>query len=217
VEVPRLVGMDVDTAAGVCRDLGLALRARSAEAVPAIPAGTVLRQDPVAGERVREGTVVDVAVASRVEPAVVPDVRNRPVAEAVQILRLQSLTPADAGGELSLTVPAGRVLSQDPLPGQRVPRGTTVRLVVAVAASQVPAVTGKQIEVARALLANLGLEVRTTEKLGGIEGLVIRQEPGAGAVVERGSTVVLMVSVGRFNPNRPQRPILLPRPIGPEA
>jgi serine/threonine-protein kinase len=218
VAVPSLVGLDVDTATRRCEDLRLTLRIRSEEPVSGTAAGTVLRQDPGAGAQVRPGSVVQVVVARSVEPAVVPDVRNRPLAEAVKILRLRLLTAENAGGQLSLTVPAGNVLSQDPLPGQRVPPGTTVRLVVAVAASQVPAVTGKQLAVASGLLADVGLDVDTRFRSGGIEDRVIAQEPGAGTIVARGSTVVLTVSVGRFNPHIPGgggRPVL-PRPIRPE-
>lgn len=95
-------------------------------------------------------------------------------------------------------LPAGAVLSADPAAGTTVPRGTTVRLVVASGTNAIPPIDGWTSADADAAVRAAGF---VTEAVATISdrpsGTVIGSAPVAGASVQVGSTVRLLVSTGR--------------------
>lgn len=96
--------------------------------------------------------------------------------------------------------PAGTILSQDPKGGTMVKQGSTVTLVVAQVAQQVPMpdLRGKTQEEAQAALRDAGLTPEFQEEDSDTveAGKVVRTQPAAGAQVSRGATVVLYLSSG---------------------
>ncbi|MFZ7125324.1 MAG: PASTA domain-containing protein [Desulfobacterales bacterium] len=75
---------------------------------PPQPLGTVVDQKPEPGSRVGRGTAVTIGV--EVEPVQVPDLRNRPLSEARQILQRRGLVPGEVHWRITGSVPAERVL-----------------------------------------------------------------------------------------------------------
>jgi beta-lactam-binding protein with PASTA domain/ABC-type amino acid transport substrate-binding protein len=97
--------------------------------------------------------------------------------------------------------PEGTVLSQAPRPGREVPAGTTVTVVVATepAAVAIPNVSGLTEADAFAVLLDAGLQPgeRTRRYSDTVpSGRVIRTDPRAGTVVQRGTTVDYLLSRG---------------------
>ena len=116
--------------------------------------------------------------------------------------------PVTRVGAYAATVPAGDVISEDPLPGTQVGLGSAVVLTVSLGAPScvLPSVAGDGQAVALAVLAQLraddgGRCGLLTESTGAPSatappGSVTGQDPAAGAAVAPGSAVTLTVSSG---------------------
>lgn len=135
---------------------------------------------------------------TRPDSILVPAVIDKTQSQAQTILE-------DAGFEVAVNpVPndaeAGTVLEQDPRAGSRVDEGSTVTITVSLgpAVVVVPDVAGQRAKQARKTLEGKGFDVRERERPSSTvrAGLVIVTEPPAGAEVERGSPVTLVVSSG---------------------
>jgi eukaryotic-like serine/threonine-protein kinase len=100
----------------------------------------------------------------------------------------------------SATVPAGRVISQTPVAGARVERGSRVGVVVSggPANAAVPGVEGLSASAAVARLRKAGFKPSTTNQPSATAaaGKVIGTEPPAGTVAQLGSPVEVLVSTG---------------------
>ncbi len=132
VTVPGVTGMTQQEAGATLADAGLVTgkvtRVQSSE-----PVGTVVAQDPAAGDKVDEGAAVDLEVAGAptptATPVAVPDVVGSSQANAQAQL-------ADAGFQVvvaqapSDSVPVGSVASQAPQAGVVASQGSTVSIVV---------------------------------------------------------------------------------------
>lgn len=173
----------------------------------AVAEGRVYRQSPAAGTAVKRGDTVTYWVSTGVPQATVPDVTNQTQAAAELQLAEAGLVAAVAGTTTSATVPAGSVISQDPSPGQKVDRGSTVTLVLSSGSPspspspspsevEVPNVYGMDSTAAAAQVSAAGLTVAFREKTGtGQEpGTVVKIKPDAGAMVPEGSTVLLTIA-----------------------
>jgi serine/threonine-protein kinase len=163
--------------------------------------GDAIRTNPPGGTQAEVGSRVLLFVSTGPRQVEVPDVVDlaRESAEA-------TLNRAGLGftvNEQESDEEPGTVIAQDPARGQ-LARGGTVRLTVAVEASQisVPDVVGRSQNLATKLLSGRGFEVAVEEvevDSPDGDGIVQEQEPaGAGAKADRGSTVT--ITVGRFDP-----------------
>jgi penicillin-binding protein 1A len=129
----------------------------------------------------------------------VPELTGKTLQEAEKILADLRLELSAEEVE-SAEAPAGTILAQDPAAGTELQQGKTVKLKVAKggpAPGNVPGVTGKKLDEARALLEAAGFRVEeksTPDEAA--KGLVLSQDPRAGAQLEPGGTVTLTVSAG---------------------
>lgn len=216
--VPDVVGQPVDEAVEDLRAIGLG--SERTEAFAEQEAGTVVKQDPEGGAKLREGGVVQLTISKGPEPVSVPDVVGTTSSQATKTLR-------DAGFDVNLVpVPSdeapGTVVAQRPAAGAAAPKGTAVRLNVAQqsgattatpAATQattqaattqaqprrttVPEAVGKELAVAARDFARAGLKVAVAYVPSEEQaGRVIAQAQPAGTERNRGDTVQLNVSIG---------------------
>ena len=128
----------------------------------------------------------------------VPDVAKQTVAEATQTLQNANLTVGTKTPQSNSSVPAGEVVSTDPKAGASVAKNSTVNLFYSsgpVATAVVPAVTGKQLTQAIALLqtANLGYTIHNVTSNQPV-GTVLDQSPAAGQRIPETKKVALTVS-----------------------
>ncbi len=119
VAVPDLTGGTVAEARGALEADGLRLGAED-ERYDDAPDGTVVAQDPEDGT-LPPGAQVSVVVSRGPEPVEVPDVFERPFADAAAALEEAGLVVERRGSDVF-----GRVVSQDPAAGTAVPPGSTV-------------------------------------------------------------------------------------------
>jgi beta-lactam-binding protein with PASTA domain len=155
VDVPRLVSRTQQQATDLLKKLELGLGAvRSEESRR--PSGTVLTQEPPAGQRVGAGSLVDIVVAIPVRVQV-PELVTRSEADARRMLTEAELEAGAVTVEEAQR-PPGSVLRQGIAPGTRVTIGTAVDLVTASPVTvPVPALVGLSEDQARQQLAAVQL------------------------------------------------------------
>jgi serine/threonine-protein kinase len=204
VEVPRVVGLQLQEATSRLSDRNLEWRVR--EVFSEQDPGIVLRQNPTAGEQVAEGTVIELRVSKGQNLIDVPNVVGQEEGTATQIL-------TDAGFEVSSTPvfsdqTPGTVVAQTPNGGQAI-KGSTVEIQVSqgVELVTVPGVIGLSEADAAAALQAAGFGVNVEDLLANSaeeDGIVLNQDPGEGGQVEPGSTITIYV--GRFTEPEPEPP-----------
>ncbi len=131
----------------------------------------------------------------------VPNLAGQTQAEAEAALSTTGLVVGEITQSYSSTVPAGRIISQDPSAGTSAAYGSPVSLVISlgVCYTSIPDLTGlDQAEAAAALAsAHLSVGVITQEISEATpEGQIIHQTPLSGLVVECGTAVDMAVSLG---------------------
>ncbi|WP_337059627.1 Stk1 family PASTA domain-containing Ser/Thr kinase [Kineococcus sp. G2] len=194
-DVPDVAGRETAAAEQALRETGLAVGAVTEEFSEDVEQGVVIRTDPAAGTSVPHDTPVGLVVSKGRQPIAVPDVAGQPLEDARARITEAGLVPGEPTERTSETVPAGRVISQEPADGTLF-RGDTVELVVSTGPPlvEVPGgLQGKQLPEVRAALEELGFTVRVEEVLGGIFGTVRSVEPGSGQAVPKGSTITVTV------------------------
>jgi serine/threonine-protein kinase len=157
---------------------------------------------PTSGSLLAAGvaTATSLPTSTPVPLVVVPDLANLTEEEARATLIQAGLVPVAGAPGASDTVAEGMVIGQAVPGSTSIPQGSplTYTLSLGPGLASVPDLALQQLDHARQVLQELGLAVEVVEQpsqtIG--EGLVIGQEPGVGARIQRGSGVLLVVSVG---------------------
>ncbi|MCL6471487.1 MAG: Stk1 family PASTA domain-containing Ser/Thr kinase [Firmicutes bacterium] len=131
----------------------------------------------------------------------VPNVQGKTFEEAESILKKAGLKIAERDREFSNTMEPGRIISQDPGPGEKKDAGSTVYVVLSKGKNmkKVPDVTGDREATAASKLMKAGLDIGDTKNEFSDEvdeGTVIRTDPEAGQEVPEGTKVDLYISRG---------------------
>jgi len=202
VTVPDVVGLTQSAAETAIQGAGLVVGTVTTQCDDVVPAGAVISQNPVAGASVQPGSAVDLVVSTGPCNAVVPDVVGLTLEAAQAALSVYNFT-VNVTEACSDSVPAGSVISQNPVGGTLVTEGATVNLVVSTGPCPVlvtvPDVVGLTQSAAEAAITAAGLVVgQVTEVCSDSvpAGSVISQNPVAGASVQPGSAVDLVISTG---------------------
>lgn len=162
--------------------------------------GTVLRAtlpDGTAAEpgvETRRGSAVTLVLSQGPAPVTVTSVVGISLEDAQEQLSPDALT-VEATEAFHDTVPPGRIIEQAPAAGQPAKRGDVVKVTVSKGPETVemPDLTGKQFDKAKAELEALGLTAKRENVLGGIFGTVRTQSIPAGQAVRKSTEVVLQV------------------------
>ena len=178
---------------------------RAAHLVPAVKKGPserykhgiVFRQDPSVGSKLEKGGTVTIWVSTGPPKVTVPPVKGQQWPDAQQALVNAGLKPVEfiVPGE-----PKGQVAATDPGVGERVPKGSKVRVNVysGPATAAVPSVVGLSINEATSKLHAAGFNANPTfvNNSTAPQGQVISQHPTPGTTATKGTTVDLNVSNG---------------------
>ena len=197
IPVPNVTGQTEEAATRILKDAGfdvVVVRAFN----EFFEKDRVIGQNPQADTNVQQGTKVTITV-SRGPPLVeVPDLTNRSKADAKA-----TLTNLDFKfkviEEYSLTVAKGDVIRTQPPASTKLPKGSTVTLVISKGPKPVvmPNVLGMTEADARAKLEGLNLVVDVvTIPYPGEVGVVLLQSPTAGQTIHEGDHVTIWVSQG---------------------
>jgi beta-lactam-binding protein with PASTA domain len=203
VDVPSLVGKQGTDAVA---ELTLAHLKPVIREVPSTkPAGEVTGQDPPAGTKQPEGSVVHFNVSKGPTPVSVPNVVGQPVATATSTLQAQGFKVSQT--YVDSAEPANNVISQNPAADQSAGKGSLVTLTVSngPTTSIVPDVTSQDFGAAQQTLHDSGFNAKFTYQDTpdpNSEGLVLAQDPVGGTQAKPGSSVTL--SVGRYRADTTQ-------------
>lgn len=127
-EVPDLTGMEEAKAEEVLA--GAKFLVNRAEEASDKPKGTVLKQEPAAGEKADEGTYVTIHVSKGPEPIYVKDVKLLALEEARSQIEGLGLKVGTVTEEYSDSVASGKVISQSKAQDEKVEKGDSIDLVV---------------------------------------------------------------------------------------
>ena len=168
------------------------------------PANTVLSTNPAAGVPVARGTRINLTVSngSGAQKVSVPNVQSLALADAETKLQQAGLTfKVTTASSNPQNLPPNTVVSQDPLAGTSVSKGTTVTLTIVLAPSTVavPSVVGVSVGDASNLIGQQGLSVGSTSSACSnnyAKGIVTASSPSGGQQVNPGTAINLTVSSG---------------------
>ena len=202
ISVPNVVGKNRSDAKSAIEAQGLIADVKESYN-SSVEKGKVFSQSPNADSMVEKGASVIVMVSLGQQPptaVTVPDVTGKSQSAATSAL-------TDAGLKVSTKqsysdkVASGNVISQSPLSGSSVDKGSTVTITVSKGKQKVsvPNVVGKSQSAATSELTNAGLKVSTKQSYSDTvaSGNVISQSPSSGNSVDKGSTVTITVSKGK--------------------
>ncbi|MBP92270.1 MAG: serine/threonine protein kinase [Acidimicrobiaceae bacterium] len=165
---------------------------------PVVPAGQVIDQSPAAGSEIVPGSRVILFVSSGPAVEEVPDLTNRPVLDAMNIVS-QLGWRASTVEESSLLVPVGQVIRTEPPARSSLAPGSSVQIVVSTGLPMVavPAVVSLLEATAVVELETAGFGVNVVyEPLPSNspnDGRVISQSPLAAVEIDSGSFVTIVI------------------------
>ncbi|MEO8739000.1 MAG: PASTA domain-containing protein [Casimicrobiaceae bacterium] len=199
VLVPNFVGLTEGAALSAISAAGLVAAPVNHVQVPS--AAGVIAQSPIARAIVTSGTTVYLQASVSGAGVLVPNVVGLTQAAATSAINAASLVVGTVTSQSSASVPAGNVISQNPLAGATVASGSAVDLVVSTGPAPVlvPNVVGLTQGAATTAItgANLVLGAVTTQSSATVPaGTVISQTPLAGSSVPPGSAVNVILSSG---------------------
>jgi beta-lactam-binding protein with PASTA domain/serine/threonine protein kinase len=192
-DVPRLKGLTEDQAQDALLKVKLAYDQTVERWSETVPAGTVLGSVPAMGTTLRPGAAVDLVVSKGRRPIKVGSWVGKDIDDVRRALEKRGLEAEVTSEVYDDAVPDDHVISQEPGTGTLF-RGDAVSFVVSKGPElvEVPDVTASGYESAVEELEALGFEVdvvRGSTYIG--LGFVYSMDPGAGAMIPRGSTITL--------------------------
>jgi eukaryotic-like serine/threonine-protein kinase len=200
VEIPDVKGKQWPEAQQVLTDAGFV---PVEHIVPGDTKGQVTATDPPAGQKAPEGSKVRVNVMSGPQQVAVPSVVGASLASATAALH-------NAGFNVNPTyedsnAPYNQVIHQNPTPGSREPKGSTVDVSVSNGPPQVsvPDVVGYTSQQAVQTLESAGFKVsqQTLSVSDPSQNNIVQQQnPAGGSRATKGDTVTITVGVSSGPP-----------------
>ena len=219
VTVPGVVGQNFQSAE--LRLQRMNLNPHSVFQTSSRPKNTVISQDPKSGAKVKENSKVTLVVSSGPRTVTVPDLTGKTPQQAAQALRKAKLKLGRKLAEnADNTIPAGQIISQEPLPGDSLRVGAAVNYVLSTGPQQVPVpnVVCQAVSDAKAAIQAKGLVPQS----GGTASqpnlncpqtnMVASTSPDAGTLVGPGSTVTYYRSFAP-SPSPSPSPSISPTPL----
>lgn len=207
VEVPDIVGMNVEDARKELAQVGLQLEMQN-EGVhhPDIVEGNIISQYPLGGELVRQTRNVRITVSLGPAILTTPNLTGLTIREANVILDNQKLSLGNIEEEYSALVSEGRIISQEPEAGEKIGAENKIDIVLSKGAQplmvEVPNVLGLEQEDAISKLKNSNFAIgeisqKMTKRF--LNNQVAEQSYTPGVEVPEGSKIDLTISSGMIN------------------
>ena len=189
-----------DSVGDAVRDLeAMGLRVDTLELEdPVQPAGQIIDQNPVAGSEITPGTRVILFVSKGPAVEQIPDLENRPVLAAMNIIS-QLGWLASTSEEPSEIIPAGLVIRTEPQAQSKLSPGSRVEIIISsgLPVMIVPSVTSLLEDSAVQILEQEGFQINLIEELLPSEsvndGRVISQSPQPEIEAELGTIVTIVI------------------------
>ena len=203
VEVPNLVGMQVEKAEKILEDFGLKLKVGKEVSSSEFKKGQIMDQKTKVGEKVKVGYTIEVTVSTGGKLVKVPSLIGKSIAEIDAILSEYNLGEGMVTPQYSDTVEANFIINQYPEPYTEVEEGTKIDIVVSQGPEKkmvtVPSLLNRTENEANNALAALGLAKGNIDKAPSNEyeaGRVMWQSIEPGTSVEANTKVDIKISTG---------------------
>jgi len=199
VEVPSINGVSVEQARDLLRARDLLLTLQAERPDPAIPAGKVAGQVPLAGSRTPRGAAIQAFVSTGASAVAIPTLAGARPDDAVEQLRNRKLAAGHRREEASETIAAGLVIGTDPPAGRSVSPDAEVTLIVSTerALKPIPKILGFRLSKAKKMIEEAGFKLgstRTGSSDRDDEEVIIKQEPAENTPAPVGSAVNVIVN-----------------------
>lgn len=201
VNVPDVTGLTVPAAKDELRKKDLLLAQAGTEFSDTAARGIILLQDPAAHSKLRVTKVVQVVTSAGSRQVTVPDVENKSLETALQLLKEAGLARGRLTQIHTARYPAGRVIAQEPAPGEAVDRGSSVGLMLSQGGSEarylMPDLIGLRADRVIARLKSLDFKVADIHYVyypGQPSGIIVGQFPRSGYRVQKRNLITLEVS-----------------------
>ncbi len=199
IEIPDLTGSSQTQALNDLQLLGFTVGIENS-AHPTVPAGAVIRTQPLANTVTNPDTLVTIIVSVGQEAFPIPYVIDLETERAVYVIEKSGFT---VGQKLEVNddnIPRGFVISQNPIAGKKMSPESTVDLVISSGPSliEISDLSRKSPEDATQILETLGFEYEIIEEYSEEvnEGLVSHTVPDAGEIVTPEEIITVIVSLG---------------------
>jgi serine/threonine-protein kinase len=193
VEVPSLIGKSVSEAEELLNKTGLSLIVGGEGYDPEIPAGNIIKQDIMPGERIKKRSEIRIVASMGAEIFSMPSFEGQRLKGAKLTLNNLGIEIGKVTKVHSDFVEEGVIIAQRPLPGN-VGRNK-INFLVSLGGYDVsyicPSFINMSVDDARSLAMELGFSFKALKK----GSRVIFQKPEAGVIMSRGDTVE--VTLGR--------------------
>lgn len=196
LNTPNVVGQSYADAQSTLLGQGLRVGTVTDQFSAAAAKGEIVSQDPPAGILLHKGQSVDLVISEGIQYVQIPSglvglsedqAKTALAAAQLKVGHIVSMNSA---------VPAGQVLSTDPVAGTSVAAGSKVTLTISNSHVKVPDVTGKDQATATALLQQDGFQVvakPTAVYNKQHDGEIVSQTPVGGTFANSGATVTIYV------------------------
>lgn len=210
VMVPDFKGKSLSDAMTMTSSMNLGIKKEGDEYAQNLPAGTIIRQNPLPGMTVKEGKIIKVTLSRGGEVIFVPAVAGQPVRTAEIAIRQAGLALGEEGTRFSLKVEKGDVISQDPQAGAISDKDSIVSLVVSAGKPPegtllIPDFTGKGIDEAKSWASSNKITLQIADEKSTVSGpgTVLRQNPQPDQEISVGGSVSIVAASGLSTGNAP--------------
>lgn len=200
LSVPNVVGLPAVQARSVLDSAGLQPIEAETKPDPKAPVGSVTLQNPAPDAIVKKGRHVYLTLSGGEVLVVVPKVRGLSARDSRFSLERSGLQLGEVSYDTSRVYPENTTIAQSVPPGNKVPRGTRVNIIVSqgkgLSDIEVPNLMGKTLTECERILNEKGLKVGNITYQSSYELLpntVVDQFPRGGESAIMGQTVDLFV------------------------
>ncbi|MFE2295398.1 Stk1 family PASTA domain-containing Ser/Thr kinase [Streptomyces sp. NPDC059452] len=192
VRVPDVSGSSLADARRTLKKVGLLPGMATKEFSEDVARGDVIRTEPAAGTDRHPDTAVALVV-SKGSPIGVPDLTGLSVEDATAELEKEGLKAEVLPGRVHSSEADGDIAQQSPGAGTEAAEGDTVELTVSKGPRMldVPDVTGRDVDEARATLEEAGFEVKVDRPFLSFSDTIARQSVKGGEQAPEGSTITI--------------------------
>lgn len=203
IKVPNLVGKKEGEVRELLDKAGLDCVVKERRESSKYEEGYVIDQNPEVGERLEKGDEVSIVVSTgkTSKEIAVPDVSGKDETEAQKELNDAGFSKVKSEAVYS-EKPQGTVIGTNPKAGTKVTKDTEIVMQVSKGEEKnsIPNVVGQEENAAKAAIKENGFSVAGIESEYSEtvpQGHVIRQSPDGGAKADAGTSVTLVISLGK--------------------